>query len=191
MNMNSSPKFFAPASGFFRRGLSLSLLSLLAGALSVSLSAQDATPPAGNANAGAQDSGNGNGYGGRERRNFSPDAMMARMKTVFGVTDDAEWAVISARITPIMELRRSTMGGFRMGGFGGGGGRGGNANPEMEALRSAITDNMPDAEIKARLERLRDSRKAEQAKLEKAQADLVAVLSVKQEAIAAMMGLVP
>ena len=193
MIMNSSPKFIAPASGFIRRGFALSLLSLLAiGALSVSLRAQDATPPAANANAGGQDNGNGGGYGGRERRNFSPDAMMARMKTIFGVTDDAEWAVISARITPVMELRRSAMGGgFRMGGFNGGGGRGGNGNPAVDSLRSAITDNMPDAEIKARLEHLRESRKEDQAKLEKAQADLVAVLSVKQEAIAVMMGLVP
>ena len=189
MNMNSSLKFIAPASGFIRRGLALSLLSVLASAaLSVSLSAQDATPPAGNANTGGQDNGNG----GRQRRNFSPDAMMARMKTIFGVTDDAEWAVISARITPVMELRRSAMGGgFRMGGFNGGGGRGGNGNPAVESLRSAITDNMPDAEIKARLDHLRESRKEDQAKLEKAQADLVAVLSVKQEAIAVMMGLVP
>jgi hypothetical protein len=196
MHMNSSQKFIAPASSFIRRGLALSLLPLFAtGVLSVSLRAQDAAPPAAdNSNAGAQDNGNGNGNGyNRPRRNFSPDAMMAMLKTRFGVTDDAEWAVISARITPIMELRRSAMGGFRMGGFGGGGGggRGGSANPEMEALRSAITDNMPDAEIKARLERLRDSRKADQVKLEKAQADLVAVLSVKQEAIAVMMGLVP
>jgi hypothetical protein len=78
-----------------------------------------------------------------------------------------------------------------MGGFGGGGGRGGAGNPELDALRSAVTDNMPDAEIKARLERLREVRKEDQEKLEKAQADLVSVLTVKQEAVAVMMGLVP
>ena len=50
---------------------------------------------------------------------------------------------------------------------------------------------MPDAEIKARLERLRDVRKQNQAKLEKAQDDLRAVLSVKQEALAVMMGMLP
>jgi len=43
-----------------------------------------------------------------------------------------------------------------MGGFNGGGGRGGNGNPAVESLRSAITDNMPDAEIKARLDHLRE-----------------------------------
>jgi Spy/CpxP family protein refolding chaperone len=186
--MNPSPKFIAPASGLLRRGLLLGVLPLLAAsALTISLRAQDATPPAANANAAPQDNGNGNG--GRQRRNFSPDAMMAQLKTRFGVLDDAEWAVISARITPVMELRRSA-GGGGFGGFrGGGGGR--NASPEVESLRSAITDNLPDAEIKARLDHLREARKADQAKLEKAQADLVAVLTVKQEAIAVMMGILP
>jgi len=187
--MNSSPKFIAPAPGLIRRGFILGIFPVLAVALSVSLQAQDATPPAGNANAGAQDNGNGNGNG-RQRRNFTPDAMLNRLRTALGVNDDAEWAVISARITPVIELRRSTAGGIRMGGFGGGGGgRGG--NPALESLRSAVADNMPDAEIKARLEHLRESRKEDQAKLEKAQADLVAVLTVKQEAIAVMAGLLP
>jgi Spy/CpxP family protein refolding chaperone len=189
MNMNSSPKFFAPAAGLLRRSLLLAVLPLLAASiLTISLRAQDATPPAA-PNAAPQDNGNGNG--GRQRRNFSPDAMMAQLKTRFGVLDDAEWAVISARITPVMELRRSA-GGGGFGGFRGGGGGGGrNASPEVESLRSAITDNLPDAEIKARLDHLREARKADQAKLEKAQADLVAVLTVKQEAIAVMMGILP
>jgi Spy/CpxP family protein refolding chaperone len=189
--MNSSPKFTSPASGLLRRGLLLGALPLLTiSTLSVSLRAQDATPPAANTNAAPQDNGNGNG--GRQRRNFSPDAMMAQLKTRFGVLDDAEWAVISARITPIMDLRRTMGGGGGFGGFRGGGGGGGrNASPEVESLRSAITDNLPDAEIKARLDHLREARKADQAKLEKAQADLVAVLTVKQEAIAVMMGILP
>jgi len=118
--------------------------------------------------------------------------MMARLRTAFGVTDDAEWNVILARLTPIMDLQRSAGGGGFRGGFGGGfaGGRGGN-NPEVEALRNAITDNMPDAEIKARLERLREVRKENAAKLEQARADLLAVLTIKQEAVAVMMGLLP
>jgi hypothetical protein len=186
--MISSPKFTVRAGSFFRRGLVLGFFPLLAaGAFSGSLVAQDATPPAGGANAASPDTGNGRG----RRGNFSPEAMMNMLRTRFGVTDDAEWAIISARITPVIELRRSTMGGFRMGGFGGGGGRGGAGNPELDALRSAVTDNMPDAEIKARLERLREVRKEDQEKLEKAQADLVSVLTVKQEAVAVMMGLVP
>jgi hypothetical protein len=194
--MNTAKKFTTLGWSISRCSALLRIFFLLSAcALSVSLRAQDAppppvdepSPPASEASQPAQENGNGNG--GRQRRNFSPDAMMKMLQTRFGVTDDAEWAVISARITPIMELRRGAMGGgFRMGG-GGGGGR--NADPAVTALRSAIADNMPDAEIKARLERLRESRKDDQAKLEKAQADLVAVLTVKQEAIAVMMGLVP
>ncbi len=158
--------------------------------------------------------GNGNGNG-RQRRgqngggNFDPQQMqqqmMDRMREQFGVTDDAEWKVISDRITPVMELRRAAGGGFA-GGFGGfrggqngggqngqGGGRRGNANvsPEQDALRQAIADKLPDAEIKSRLERVREVRKANEEKLTKAQEDLRAVLSVRQEAVAVMAGLLP
>ena len=50
---------------------------------------------------------------------------------------------------------------------------------------------MPDGEIKARLDRLREVRKENEAKLAKAQEDLRAVLTVRQEAIAVMYGLLP
>lgn len=189
-------------------------------ALSTSLWAQTATttPPAAAApaatpaadNAGATDNanpagrnrrGNQNGNGGG---NFDPAAMQARMmanlRDQFEVPDDAEWNLISQHITTVFDLRRSTMGGF--GGFGGmrgGNGGGGNrpnrtgatANPEVDALRTAITDKLPDAEIKARLERLREVRKENEAKLTKAQEELRAVLTVRQEAVAVMFGLLP
>ena len=47
------------------------------------------------------------------------------------------------------------------------------------------------AEIKARLDRYREVRKENEARLAKAQDDLRAVLTVKQEAMAVMMGLLP
>jgi Spy/CpxP family protein refolding chaperone len=197
MNMNSFAKFIAPAGRCVRRGLILGIGPLLAiGALSISASAQDATPPAGNAN--AQDNGGG---GGRRNRggNFSPEARMEALKTQFGVTDDAQWAVISARVQAVFDLRLAAGGGFGFGGprgqrgQGGGGGAGGGfqrpANPDADALRQALTDNMPDAEIKSRLDHLREVRKQNQAKLEKAQADLLAVLTPRQEAQAVMIGL--
>ncbi|HVS50996.1 MAG TPA: hypothetical protein VHD62_01480 [Opitutaceae bacterium] len=168
-----------------------------------------------NANSGqAGDNANGNG-GGRGRRgqngngggrgNFDPaqmqQQMIDRIREQLGVTDDAEWAVISERLNKVMELRRtaSPMGGFNFRGFGGPGGngggrRGGNgaaANPEQEALTQAITDKLPDAEIKSRLERLREVRKKNEEALTKAQEDLRAVLSVRQEAAAVVAGLLP
>jgi Spy/CpxP family protein refolding chaperone len=65
------------------------------------------------------------------------------------------------------------------------------ATPELDALRSAATDNLPDAEIKARLARVRDVRKQNDEKLAKAQEDLRAVLTVRQEAVAVASGLLP
>ncbi len=154
----------------------------------------------------AANNANGNG---RQRRgqngggNFDPaqmqQQMMDRMREQLGVTDDAEWKIITDRVTAVSDLRRATGGG---GGFGGmrggqggqqGGGRRGNAaaNPEQDALRQAITDKLPDAEIKARLDRFREVRKANEEKLAKAQEDLRAVLNVRQEAVAVMFGLLP
>lgn len=75
------------------------------------------------------------------------------------------------------------------GGFGGRGGPGGSA--ELAALSSAVRDKLPDAEVKSRLERLRQSRKDSEAKLSKAQEELRAVLSVRQEAVAVVFGLLP
>lgn len=184
------------------------LVSLLAAtcALAASLRAQaPATPPADNTaptdNAnGRTRRGNQNGDTGG-RGNFNPADMQARMLTAlreqFAVTDDAEWNLISERVTAVFDLRRSmNAGGFGgRGGFAGGGNRpnrpGATVNPEQDALRAALTDNLPDAEIKARLEHLREVRKQNEAKLGKAQEELRAVLTLRQEAVAVMAGLLP
>ena len=201
--MNSSFEAKTPAVrtsyAWLFRGISLLvILSALAGALL----AQTPTDPnaAGNAN-GRQRRGQngGNANGG----NFDPaqmqEQMLTRLREQFAVTDDAEWKAISDRITAVNDLRRATAGGGGFGGFrggqgGGGGGRvgrGGAAYPEQDALRQAVTDNLPDAEIKSRLAHLREVRKANEEKLAKAQEDLRAVLSVRQEAVAVMFGLLP
>jgi hypothetical protein len=152
------------------------------------------TPPAGGGRIRRDQNGDGGGNGGRQ--NFSPEEIQKRMAAAlreqFGVTDDEEWKLISDRISKVAELRRSTMGGF--GGMRGGnrvGRQGASGNPEQDALRQAIADKLPDAEIKARLERLREARKANEEKLAKAQDELRAVLSVRQEAVAVMTGLLP
>jgi hypothetical protein len=217
--MTSSRTVPCPFRTRLLRGVSLALLT---SGLSAALFAQD-DANAGNANAnndrraqrraaqnGANANGdNGNGGRGQRGGNFDPAEMQQRMMTAmreqFGVTDDAEWKLITDRITAVTELRRAQGGGFGgLGGLGGfrggqggqggpGGGRRGNAaaNPEQDALRQAITDNLPDAEIKSRLARLRDARKANEEKLTKAQEELRAVLSVRQEAVAVMAGLLP
>ena len=138
---------------------------------------------------------------GGGRGNFDPEQMRARMmeryREAFEVKDDAEWKLIEGRITKASDARRD-MGGFgrmfggpggRGGGPGGRGGFGGEPNPDAEALQKAIEAKASADEIKAKLAKYRESQKAKQATLEKAQAELRQVLSVKQEAQAVLMGL--
>lgn len=165
-------------------------------------SASKSPAPASEDSAGNASDNNGGQNAGRMRRgqnggrgNFDPAQMQERMlnalREQFGVTDDAEWKAISERISAVTELRRSAGGFGGMGALRGGGRRGGAANPEQDALRQAIADKLPDAEIKARLERFRETRKANEEKLAKAQEDLRSILSVRQEAVAVMFGLIP
>jgi len=135
--------------------------------------------------------------------------MLSGLRERMDVKDDEEWKLIAERITKVAELRRSAPGGPGMmmmmgrgpGGGGpggpgreeGGGGRGGfrpgGGSAEMTALASALRDKLPDAEIKSRLDRVRDQRKDNEAKLARAQDELRAVLTVRQEAMAVMAGL--
>jgi Spy/CpxP family protein refolding chaperone len=200
--MNMLSKIVSPAGRFVRRGLFVGVAPLLVAiALAPSVRAQDAQAPGGNANGGGGGGDQGGG-GRRGRGGFSPEQMMEQIRTQLAVTDDAQWGAIQPLVQNVMDLRRATQaGGF--GGFGGGqrgqrgqgGGGGGGGfqrpapNPDVEALRQALTDNMPDAEIKARLAHLREVRKNDEAKLEKARVDLLAVLTPRQEAVAVMLGL--
>uniref|UniRef100_UPI0039C960C0 hypothetical protein n=1 Tax=Horticoccus sp. 23ND18S-11 TaxID=3391832 RepID=UPI0039C960C0 len=144
--------------------------------------------------------------------------MLTQLRERLEVTDDEEWKVISDRIAKVNELRRSAPGaGGGIGAFmgrggpgGPGGGPGGGApggggdtsgrgrgtrtgggSTEMTALASALRDKLPDAEVKSRLDRVRELRKENELKLTKAQEELRVVLSVRQEATAVMFGLLP
>jgi len=86
------------------------------------------------------------------------------------------------------------------GGFGPPGGSGGGApggmggfnrepDPELDALRKAVEGKASATELKARLADLREARKKKLEAFEKAQDELRQVLSVRQEAIAATLGL--
>ena len=155
--------------------------------------------------------GTGDDNGGR--RGFNPEDLQARflssLRERLEITDDEEWKLISERISKVNELRRNAggagsgaiaalagRGSQNVGGDssrgtdrGGRSSRGGST--EMTALQSAIRDKLPDAEIKSRLDRVREIRKDHEAKLSKAQEELRAVLTVRQEAVAVMFGLLP
>lgn len=166
-----------------------------------------------------QDGGGGGGRGGRGGGpgggGFDPAAMRARMaeriREVLDIKSDDEWKVIEERVTKVNDARRNV--GFGGGGrmmFGGGpggrggapggggdqgggragrGGFGGETMPEADALQKAIEAKASADEIKAKLAKYREARKAKQAALAKAQDDLRQVLSVRQEAAAVMLGL--
>ena len=99
-----------------------------------------------------------------------------------------------------MDARRATFsgmgfsGGRRNNNGGGNGGRGGfNAppSPEAEDLQKALDAKASPDELKAKLAKFREARKVKEAALTKAQEDLRKVLTVRQEATAVSMGLLP
>ena len=148
-----------------------------------------------NTTAGGQD--NGGGRGGRG--NFDPAQFQKRMmdgvKDRLGFTNDVEWTAVQPLVQKVFDLRAETrtagMGGFGRGGRGGGTNSFFKTLPEADALQKAIEDKAPAEQVKNALEKYRAARKTSEAKLAAAQADLQKVLSVRQEAQAALMGLVP
>ncbi len=185
----------------FFRFLAVAGVSTLLSASSLTLLAQNSAP---------QPPPGGPGGG-----NFDPaqmrQRMMERYREQFKIKDDAEWKLIEERIAKVTEARMAI--GFRggPGGFGGRGGRGPGGQggqgggqdgggrrggfpgmePSAEAadLQKALEADAPSAEIKAKLEKYRDSLKVKEAALEKSQDELRKVLTGKQEAAAVLAGL--
>ena len=62
-------------------------------------------------------------------------------------------------------------------------------SPEMEALRKAIAEDAPAAEIKEKLAAVRAAREKKEAEVQKAQDELRKLLSARQEAVAVTLGL--
>jgi hypothetical protein len=116
------------------------------------------------------------------------------MRMTLGVTNNDEWIVISPRLVSVMQLQAEARVAAiaRMG--GGAGARasatlGVAADPAADALAKALDDNAPLAEVKSAMARVRQARKAKQAEMAKAQADLQAVVTIHQEAILLNSGL--
>jgi hypothetical protein len=149
------------------------------------------------------------------RGNFDPAQMrqdaLDRMKERLEVKDDAEWKLIEAALGKVMDSQREVMAGRMRGMFGGGrrnrgnngdtastdnannnrprGGAFGTPPAEFEDLQKAIDDKAPADEIKAKLAKLRDYNTAKEAALVKAQEELKALLTSRQEAICVLAGM--
>jgi hypothetical protein len=172
----------------------LSLTALLA-VTTHSLNAQENNDrPRRNRDGQTGDQAGGPGGG----RNFDPAEMQKRMldryKELLEVTDETEWKALEPLVTKAGEARMQAFAGMGRGMRGGrGGGPGGpggaQANPAAEGLQKAIDAKASNAETKAALDKFVADRKAKQAELEKAQANLRKVLTPRQEAIATLNGL--
>jgi hypothetical protein len=148
---------------------------------------------------------------GRDPAQFRQD-FLDRAHEQLEVTNNEEWKAIEPLVSKLMDAQRDVMGmrmGGMMGGRGGrrGGGDGNNTNggtdqqrprrpnffgepsAAVTALRKAIDDKVPAAELKAKLAAVRAETKDKEAKLEAAQEELRGVLTARQEAIAVANGL--
>jgi hypothetical protein len=124
-----------------------------------------------------------------------------------GVKSTEDWKKIEPLVAKVVDAQRDARMGMSFG-FGGGrgGGRGGgnsdqaagggNRNrfggqpaPELEALEKAIDDKAPADEVKEKLAKFREARKAKESALEKTQDELRKALSPRQEAGAVLAGL--
>jgi hypothetical protein len=187
------------------------LMAIGAVALTLSLGGKALAQP--------QGFGGGGPGGGMDFQNMDPQEiqkmiqqrMLDSYRDQMAVTNDTEWTLIAERITAVSQARTATMadgggiggmmgfGGMRGGRGGGGPGGGGpgsgfanlfgQPSAESQALRQAIDDNAPAAQLKTLIAKLQAVRKDKLAKLAKAQEDLRAVLTTRQEAIAIMGGL--
>ena len=140
------------------------------------------------------DNNNGGDNGGRQRNRGGWDPakmqqqMMERIQDELGITNDTDWSAIQPLVQKVMEAQRAARGPGMMRLFG----RSsffGQPSPEADALQKAVDDGAPVGQVKDLLARYQAAQKANQAKLEQAQADLRAVLTVKQEAAATLLGI--
>lgn len=105
---------------------------------------------------------------------------LVRLREAMRVTDDAEWAVIAERIAAVQAAGAGPKDKAKP------------AGPErtaQDALRVAVRDGLPDAELRLRLARAHELQREREARLARARAELRAVLTVRQEAVAVLAGL--
>lgn len=173
------------------------LIAAFIGVASVSM-AQNTPPPAATPAAGAPAPGGGDREAFRQRMN-------ERLKTSLKVTDD-EWSIIQPLLENVQKKQREVMMNRMAGMFGHGNRGGGGADtankpnrpdrperptaPEIEALKTALeTDGTPTDDIKSKLETVRAARKKAEADLNAACDELRKVLTLRQEAVLVMMGI--
>jgi hypothetical protein len=170
----------------------------------VSASAQDDGQGQGGGPGGPGDMGPppDGGRGGPPGMNFDPAQMQQRMldgyKDLLEVTNTDEWAAMKPLVQKVMDARMASFAGRGPGMFGpprrGGanaqaGPFGQQAMPEAAALQKALDAKASKAEVKAALDKYVAARQAKQNDLQQAQDSLRKLLTARQEALAALNGL--
>jgi hypothetical protein len=209
--INKKPKHSSQAGNMKTK----QVMAMAALAIAMSLGASTVLAQNNDNNSKKGDNNNNNGGQGRKRGggNFDPaqfqQQRLDRTKERLEITDDTEWNAIKPLVEKVMTAQagvaadrmRGMFGGRNRGGGGdnasgdqggqprGGFGGFGTPSPEAEALRKAIEAKASNSELKAAVAKFIEARKTKQAEMEKAQADLRKVLSVRQEAIATETGL--
>ena len=134
------------------------------------------------------------GGGGRPDPAQMRQMMIDRMKEALGASDE-EMQALAPKLEKVMTLQREAGGGGMRGMFGRGGPQGGDqpalspTQQKAKDLKDAVDANAPAADIKAKMQALRDARAAAKQDLTKAQAELKELLTQKQEATLLMFGM--
>ena len=126
--------------------------------------------------------------------------MSERLKEMLAASDD-EWKVLQPRIEAIQQQKRDSgggMGGMMFGGGGGGfrpPGSPGDDQPKSEVQQKAadlrtVTDNKDSkpVDIKEKVAALRAAKEKSKAELQKQQAELREIVTIRQEAVLIMLG---
>jgi hypothetical protein len=183
------------------------------GAMTLPVMAQGGGGGGGGGGRGGRGGGGGGGFGGGGGgagggAGFDPAAFLQMrvdaMRTELNPANDDEWKVLSAKILKVMQDQqtvtvnafgggRGGRGGRGGGGGGGGGGAGGGGRgPQAAAgsvqaavndLNTTVTANGSEADIKGKLQAVRDTRAKNQKVLDTDRADLQKVVTVRQEAV--------
>jgi hypothetical protein len=129
------------------------------------------------------------------------DAMQQRMsdslRNQMGITNDIEWMLIEEKINAVKKAQTASLADSGMAemmklfGMGGGGFQTmlGRPSPASDVLRQAIESDAPKTQIKTLTARLKVVRKEKLTNLAKAQEELRALLTPRQQAIVTLAGL--
>jgi hypothetical protein len=129
-----------------------------------------------------------------EGGNFDPaqmqQHMMQNIQNQLGFTNETDWSAVQPLVQKILDNQRALRGNMRrLFARGGPGATNQPSDPVADALQHAIDNAAPKDQVKDLLTKYQASQKEKQNVLTTAQDNLRAVLTVKQEAQATLMGL--